>query len=264
MIDILEEIEKQNQVESNTTFDINFNFQQAKNQTSNALSGLSKNLKDEVKVLLFCVNNTAFKRKTKTYDESICGKTMKDWVLSAVDGYNVKAIEIDSQDDYFFNAKNNLDLNFKYTLILFTDTPLLTHKTVVDITEYFSIKQLSVLKFSRGYMFETEYLNKIDKVYNPQMQYFEEEDFITAYNLKQFALITDIMRNRIISYHQKQGVMIIDPNSTQIDADVSIENDVVIYPNNKLLGTTIIGSGAKLCYNILISILNIRPLEKSL
>lgn len=249
MIDILEEIQKQNKVENQDNVDINFNFQQVKEVKTGTVSGLSNNLKDNVKVILFCVNNQSFKRTDKTYNQIICGKSMKDWVLSAVEGYNTKLVDMDSQDDYFYLTKQNLDLQFKYTLVLFTDTPLLTSKTVTDITEYFAIKNLSVLKFSRGYMFETDYLSRIEKIYNPQIQYFEEEDFITAYNLKQFALITDIMRNRILSYHQKQGVLIIDANSTQIDADVSIENDVTIYANNKILGKTIIEAGTVLSYN---------------
>ena len=113
------------------------------------------------------------------------------------------------------------------------------------------MKNLSVLKFTRGYMFETEYLKRIDKLLSPQMQYFEEEDFITCYNPKQYSLICDIMKNRIITYHQKNGVIFEDAVSAQVDADVSIESDVIIGSGCQIKGKSVIESGAVLksnCY----------------
>jgi bifunctional UDP-N-acetylglucosamine pyrophosphorylase/glucosamine-1-phosphate N-acetyltransferase len=48
------------------------------------------------------------------------------------------------------------------------------------------------------------------------------------------------MRNRILSYHMRNGVMIEDPSSTFIGSGVSIGKGVRISPNNIISGNTVI------------------------
>ena len=50
-----------------------------------------------------------------------------------------------------------------------------------------------------------------------------------------------IMRNRINEYHMKNGVTIIDPEHTYIEADIEIGQDTVIYPGTMITGKTKIG-----------------------
>ncbi|MBA9087569.1 bifunctional UDP-N-acetylglucosamine pyrophosphorylase/glucosamine-1-phosphate N-acetyltransferase [Fontibacillus solani] len=49
------------------------------------------------------------------------------------------------------------------------------------------------------------------------------------------------MRERIVRKHMLGGVTVIDPDSTYIDADVTIGADTVIYPNCFISGSTVIG-----------------------
>ncbi|WP_400244739.1 bifunctional UDP-N-acetylglucosamine diphosphorylase/glucosamine-1-phosphate N-acetyltransferase GlmU [Niallia sp. JL1B1071] len=51
-----------------------------------------------------------------------------------------------------------------------------------------------------------------------------------------------IMRKRINEQHMRNGVTLIDPLNTYIEADVTIKEDTVIYPGSMLKGATIIGS----------------------
>lgn len=62
----------------------------------------------------------------------------------------------------------------------------------------------------------------------------------------QLAEAERIMRKRINEGHMKNGVTIIDPQQTYIDADVVVGQDTVIYPGTKLSGKTIIGEGCKI------------------
>ncbi|WNC16210.1 bifunctional UDP-N-acetylglucosamine diphosphorylase/glucosamine-1-phosphate N-acetyltransferase GlmU [Brevibacillus brevis] len=59
----------------------------------------------------------------------------------------------------------------------------------------------------------------------------------------QLAQLEQKMRKRINERHMKNGVTIIDPASTYIDADVAIGTDTVIYPGSYLSGHTRIGEG---------------------
>ncbi|MQS44973.1 bifunctional UDP-N-acetylglucosamine diphosphorylase/glucosamine-1-phosphate N-acetyltransferase GlmU [Companilactobacillus mishanensis] len=51
-----------------------------------------------------------------------------------------------------------------------------------------------------------------------------------------------LMQKRINEAHMRDGVTIVDPESTYIDADVKIGNDTVVEPNTKIFGKTTIGS----------------------
>jgi bifunctional UDP-N-acetylglucosamine pyrophosphorylase/glucosamine-1-phosphate N-acetyltransferase len=60
----------------------------------------------------------------------------------------------------------------------------------------------------------------------------------------QLAECAAIMRGRINNQHMLNGVTIIDPTTTWIDADVKIEADVVIYPGTSITGESKVKSGA--------------------
>ena len=66
------------------------------------------------------------------------------------------------------------------------------------------MKGLSVLKLTRGYVFDTKYLMQIENLYNPQTEYFEEEDFdsFIAY-LKEFPKLKYIHGVEEMSWGQR-------------------------------------------------------------
>src|SRR5574344_2160863 len=117
MLDILEKIDNSSKTNTDKIDDVNlnFNFMESENKNSaknfgnentndisndinikiqqkqNALNtNLSKmNLKEQVKVFVFCVQNESFRQKQKTYDLSICGKTMKNWLLNSIQDFSI-------------------------------------------------------------------------------------------------------------------------------------------------------------------------------
>ena len=60
----------------------------------------------------------------------------------------------------------------------------------------------------------------------------------------QLAECTAVMRDRINDRWMKSGVTIVDPTTTWIDVDVTIESDVMIHPGTALAGKTAIATGA--------------------
>lgn len=58
----------------------------------------------------------------------------------------------------------------------------------------------------------------------------------------QLAFCEKIMRNRINSFHMENGVTIINPENTYIEAGIEIGRDSIIYPGTILKGKTVIGS----------------------
>lgn len=56
----------------------------------------------------------------------------------------------------------------------------------------------------------------------------------------QLIYANEILRKKIINYHLDNGVTILNPDATYIDADVKIEKDVILHPNVFLHGNTLI------------------------
>lgn len=62
-----------------------------------------------------------------------------------------------------------------------------------------------------------------------------------------------LMRQKILAGHMREGVTIIDPDSTYIEADVTIGHDTVMYPNTMISGASKIGTGCRIEINSVIS-----------
>ncbi|MBO8172675.1 MAG: bifunctional UDP-N-acetylglucosamine diphosphorylase/glucosamine-1-phosphate N-acetyltransferase GlmU [Bacillaceae bacterium] len=62
----------------------------------------------------------------------------------------------------------------------------------------------------------------------------------------QLARAEKILRNRILEEHMRNGVTIVDPDTTFIDAGVEIGRDTVIYPGSILRGKTVIGEDCRI------------------
>lgn len=209
----------------------------------------NENKMGDVCTVILKVNNAKLGVEEKTYNLKLFGKTFLDWAKNSVFDTTIRYADYNFGDDFLPVVKNAADTRYKYTFVLFADTPLFQHKTFLQIMEYFKMKNLSVLKLTRGYVFETKYLIEIEQLLNPQVQYFDEEDFITCSSLKQYAMISDIMKNRILSYHMKNGVLFKDPTTTFVDADVQIGKDTVIEPFCQIYGKTIVESNVKIGSN---------------
>lgn len=197
----------------------------------------------DVMVIILLEKNVNFKNFIKPYELPICGKKMWDWVSLAVSDYRQKTTTCTSETDILTLIKPLLE-DYKYTAVFYSDTPLLKKSTVEEIISFATSKDMNVLKLTRGYVFNTEYIKTANNIQSAQTEYFDEEDFMTAYDLKQLSLITDLMRNRILDYHMRNGVFVENPQSVYIDADVIVEPGVRIMANNSLKGRTIIGKNS--------------------
>ena len=58
-----------------------------------------------------------------------------------------------------------------------------------------------------------------------------------------------VMRNRVNNMHMKNGITIIDPNTTYMGLNVKIGRDTTIYPGNVIEGNTVIGENCVLYPN---------------
>lgn len=137
----------------------------------------------------------------------------------------------------------------EWTVVLYSDTPLLTRENLLNVLDFANSKGLNVCKLTRGYVFKTEYIKRVDEIYVPSVYYFEEEDFLTAVSYKQIHYISEVLKTRIINYHMDNGVYFKSPESTYIEANVSIGKGTMIEPFVSLVGNTVIGNNVKILTN---------------
>ncbi|MFK5582017.1 bifunctional UDP-N-acetylglucosamine diphosphorylase/glucosamine-1-phosphate N-acetyltransferase GlmU [Serinicoccus sp. LYQ131] len=131
---------------------------------------------------------------------------------------------------------------------------------VVDITEYNSgiyAFDAEVLRRALGQVGQTnaqgeKYLTDVIKIAR------EEGRTVVAHPLAdlmqtegvndkvQLATLGKVLNRRLVEQHMRDGVIVVDPDTTWIDADVSIGPDTVIRPGTQILGATTIGAEATL------------------
>ncbi|MCH5163517.1 MAG: hypothetical protein J1F36_00700 [Clostridiales bacterium] len=175
-----------------------------------------------------------------TSNIEILGKTMLEWVCIALGSNYSDSVAYSDSVPLPQLVRPYVNRESDYTVVLYSDTPLITPKTVSNAVAVLKQRDLNVLKMTRGYVFKTKFLLAIDKIYSENPFYFDEEDFMTAFDFKQVALVSDALKNRIITYHMNQGVQFDDPASTFVGCEVIIARGVRIGPGNIIKGKTII------------------------
>ena len=208
----------------------------AKNKSAN---------KNDVLVIVLLNKNNNFQGFIKSYELELCGKKMWEWVKMSVEGYDCKTITCTEESDILTLIKPLLD-DHQWTFVLYSDTPLIKKSTVEEILSYANFKNVNVLNLTRGYVFKTEYIKNTESILSSQIEYFDEEDFMTVYDLKQLAYATDILKNRILDFHMRKGVYVESPALCTIEADVIIESGTKLFGSQNIRGRSIIGKNCVL------------------
>ena len=194
----------------------------------------------DTSVIILKIHNPAFQTEEKSFNLNILGKKMVDWLKQAFSSCPIKEIETDMKADIISTIKPHLT-DKKWTAVFYADTPLLERKTFLNILDYVQVKNIDALKLERGYIFNTEFLKNASHVFfSVEEQKFAPDNFLTVFNMEQLELATNILKNRILTSLQQNGVQIVDKATTYVDGDAEIGKNVVIYPNTTILGPCVI------------------------
>lgn len=200
---------------------------------------LNENPLKDVLVIVLLYKNENFGVRAP-YDIDIMGKKMWEWVALAGNGAKIKTTPCTSETDVVGFIKPFVK-DEKYTIVLYSDTPLISKENILEILEYFKSKSLNVLTLRRGYVFNSEYLINCERVLGSVNPMFDGEEFEMVDNFEKLVAVTEKIRNKILNFHIKNGINITNPASTFIDADVVIEKGATIKHNNTISGQCYIG-----------------------
>lgn len=191
-----------------------------------------------VSCIILLTDSPKLKCENKSYNLDVLGNPMYTYVTRACP---VMPKCVEYMGENIVEAIKPHLTNSEYTLVLYSDTPLITKKNILNILDFVKTKGLNVCKLTRGFVFKTDYIKRVDEIYAPSTYYFEEEDFMMALTYKQLHIISEILKNRIISYHMQNGVYFKAPENVYIEAGVSIGKGSVIDPFVYLGGKTSLG-----------------------
>ena len=174
---------------------------------------------------------TSYDKMGSTGNISILGKTMLEWVSLSLCEMPVVAIDNDDSVPLPALIRDSLDADKEYTVVLYSDTPLITRRTVKAALEEARLNNLNVLRMTRGFVFKTDYIMTAEKIYTDKTYYYDEQDFITVYGFSQLAYIIDILKKRILDYHTNRGVQLEDETSTFIgcEENASVEKSKMVH-----------------------------------
>ena len=181
-------------------------------------------------------------QNTNLLSQKICGRTMTEWVQQATAPFKTKSIMVSPEDDIITLFKDNIT-GAPFTVVTYVDMPLLTTQDILDAVDYCFHKNVPAVKLPRGWVFNTSLVAESETFPVTDFMAANKANYQVAFNNTQIAKIRSMLQERINQQHIKNGVTIIDPQHTYIDADVELHPDVTLEPNVHLCGKTTIHSG---------------------
>lgn len=181
-------------------------------------------------------------------EKDLMGRSSKEYVLDALSNYEMT--EIVSSEPMLDAVKPYLK-DEEYTIILYSDTPLVRQETISDALEYAISKNTDFCKLPRGAIVKTSAikLNKIEL--SCEANFLNKQDFFYIFNLATLSQAREKMRQNILSKLSLK-VEFDAPSTCYIDDLVEIKKGVHIGANCVLRGATVIGENCKIGDNSVI------------
>lgn len=193
-------------------------------------------------VLLVVVKNKSGS-KVGWYNSFICGRPLVDWVAMAGGGCEKRLID---DNDNIVETLKLIKTQKQYMLVLYSDTPLMSKDVVYKIVDYFVRNRLNVMTLLRGYMVKVEFLKNIDMFSSTTLEKFDEKAFMQVNDGLTYNYASSVIRQKILDFHEKNGVIFEDKNLVAVDADVEIDSGVLVKRNNILKGQSVVGKNTVL------------------
>ena len=192
------------------------------------------------KVLFILLKNEEYSRF------SILNSTMQSYIIS---GIKYPYVEIEQKGEDIRKQIKPFLKQADLIVVLFANTPLISGKTIENIVEYASIKEVKACKLPCGFVFDSKYLKKNKVVSFDAIYSQNENEFLEVTNEETYKLATKILQDRIINYHIKNGVKFENEQGAIVEPTVDIERGVIVSSNVYLRGNTYVGENASIKEN---------------
>ena len=139
-----------------------------------------------------------------------------------------------------------------YSVVLYSNTPLVTKGHIRDLLGFVMVKRMNVCNLKKGFVFKNDYISNVDEVYSVDSYDFASRDFFEVNSIEDLAEAEVYLQNRIIAYHSKNNVSFESARNQCIDASVEIGAGTRVATDVSLFGNTSIGQNVRLGENVTI------------
>jgi len=232
-----------------------------------------------VSFIFACNESGEMKSKNSKFSQRFLGKTLIEWVCSAVKEAGVdKLVLLEVQNTN--QIIECLTGEEPEVLLICGDMPLIKSKTILEAanfhrenknsitiisantaTEEFSAEEADFAAYFVSANHLLEAISKVKRCKNYEKYCFKDipemliekglkvglfdvkdpSELLRVNNRIQLSQATRTLKNRILEEIMNRGVTIIDPETTYIDGEVMIGMDTLIYPGTIIEGETFIG-----------------------
>ncbi len=189
--------------------------------------------KIDANTIILCEEKT-FGGDRNIFEYEILGKSILSWVERVCDVTPI-VLRISEDEDFLTLIKPYLK-DKEYTVVLYANTPLISKSHLSDIFSFAKRKRLAVCKLKKGYIMSTAYAKSADEILSVDSYDVASNDFFEVNSPEDFVEVSEVLKSRLIAHHLGSG--------TEIACSVSLDADVLVGENSKILPGAVLSSGS--------------------
>jgi carbonic anhydrase/acetyltransferase-like protein (isoleucine patch superfamily) len=196
---------------------------------------------------VLCEDSDGEELDKNIYEYDILGVSVLDWVQRAC-ALKPIVLRVSEDDDVISLIRPYLS-NVEFSVVLYANTPLISKAHIADLLGYVERKHMNVCKLKKGYVFRNEFIERADEFFSIDTYNFASNDFFEVKNLKDLDVAKKELRERMMKFYFKSGVVFENSNQVIISATTQIgsskiESFVSVLGNSKIGTNCIIGANS--------------------
>lgn len=207
---------------------------------------------DDTKVsaefFILCEENAETDLSKDVFDCRLCGMSILNWVVRACLN-QPKVLRVQVGADALDAIRPYINRDVDYSVVFYANTPLLNRTHIKDLLGFVYRKGMNACKLKRGYVFRNDYIKDNDEIYSIDTYDFSSNDFFEVKTHENLAFAREVLSEKIMSYHRKNGVYFENEKYLSIDANTEIGSESEIFSNATIGNGTKIGNNSKIGKN---------------
>ena len=189
--------------------------------------------------IVLCEDNFESALEKNIYEYEILGMSLLNWVSRAC---NSQPMRLRAATNDVLSLVKPYATNADYTVVLYANTPLINKQHLNDLLAFVDRRHIHACKLKKGYIFKNEYIRRVDEIYSIDTYDFAGEDFFEVNNLQDLAFAEKVVKERMIAYHNLNGVVFENTASVNLDATAEIGYGSQIAGGVSIINHSVIGS----------------------
>lgn len=210
-----------------------------------------QNTNEEVSAnyIILCEETDNSVLQKNIYEYSICGASVLSFVVRAC---STRPMILKCNTDDVLSLIRPYAKGADYTVVLYANTPLIVGQHLKDLLAFVHNRNMQSCKLKRGFIFNNDYIQRVDDIYSTIVYDFGGNDFFEVNNLSDLAEAKKILSQKIIEFHHSKGVLFEDEQAVLCFASAEIGYGTIVSSGAQIKDNTKIGTECKISANAVI------------